>query len=311
MLGPLDRIATTGGAAMKVRDVMSAHPVLATARTGRQERVRRLMEDAEVHHVPVIEGDLVVGVWARGPDDSVLLLGPERVAELPVDAEADEAMARLMRDAEVVLVRDEGLPAGILTRSDALAILRAALGRGVGRRHRRPVVIRIAGSRGSGKTTLIMRTLAALGDVDAVVLQANEATGPDAAGDVREVVDPAAHWRAGLGRAVARLSDARVILLEDRDEPPDLAHGIGEDVQVAVLRADEIDDLAAGRLRDAQAVVVTHAGGAGALGAPEARALCERRWPGLAVFAVAATPGDPGMREWVDWVRRQVERRRG
>ena len=43
-------------------------------------------------------------------------------------------MSALMRDAEVVLVRDEGLPSGILTRADALAILRTALGRGVGKR---------------------------------------------------------------------------------------------------------------------------------------------------------------------------------
>jgi hypothetical protein len=269
------------------------------------------MEDAEVHHVPVVEGDLVVGVWARGSDEEVLLLGPERVVELPADAEADEAMAVLMRDAEVVLVRDRGLPAGILTRSDALAILRAAIGRGVGRRHRRPTVIRVAGSRGSGKTTLIMRTLAALGDIDAVVLQANQATGPEAAQGVREVVDPSAHWRAGLGRAVARLSDARLILVEDRDEQPDLAHGIGEDVQVAVVAADEIDALPIDRLRDAQAIVVTHVDSSGPQGVSGARALCEQRWPGLAVFAVVTTPDDPGMEDWVHWVRRQVERRHG
>jgi hydrogenase nickel incorporation protein HypB len=296
---------------MKVRDVMTAYPLLATAREADHDRVRALMEDAEVHHVPVIEGDLVVGVWARGPDDSVLLLGPDRVAEVPADAEADEAMAMLMRDAEVVLVRDRGLPAGILTRSDALAILRAALGRGVGRRYRRPTVIRVAGSRGSGKTTLIMRTLAALGDVDAVVLQANQATDPEAARGAREVVDPSAHWRAGLGRAVARISEARLILVEDRDEQPDLAHGIGEDVQVAVVTADEIDALPIDRLSDAQAIVVTHVDSSGLHDVPGIRALCEQRWPGLAVFAVATTAGDPGMEEWVRWVRRQVERRHG
>jgi len=208
---------------MKVRDVMTAHPVLATARDADRDRVRQLMEDADVHHVPVVEGDELVGVWAQGDDGSVFLLGGDRVIELPAEAEAEQAMSALMRDAEVVLVREEGLPSGILTRTDALAILRTALGRGVGRRHRHPTVIRVAGARGTGKTTLIMRTLALLSGLDAVVLQANEATGPETAGDAREVVDGSAHWRAGLGRAVARLQDAQLILVEDRDEDPDLS----------------------------------------------------------------------------------------
>ena len=220
---------------MKVREVMTAHPVMATARDSDRDRVRRLMEDADVHHVPVVEGDLVVGVWAQTSDDSVFLLGPDRVVELSADADAGDAMAALMRDAEVVLVRDEGLPAGRSTRADALGILRAALGRGMGQRHRRPTVIRIAGPRGTGKTTLIMRTLARLGDLDAVILQANEPTGPETASGVDEVVDSSAHWRAGLARATARLSEAQLILVEDRDEQPDLSRGIGEDVQVAVL----------------------------------------------------------------------------
>src|SRR5262249_27424307 len=138
---------TTEVPAMKVRDVMTAHPVLATARDVDRDRVRQLMEDAAVHPVPVVEGDVLVAVWGRGEDGSLVLLGGDRVAELPAEAEAEEAMSALMRDAEVVLVREEGLPSGILTRTDALAILRTALGRGVGRRHPRPTVIRVAGAR--------------------------------------------------------------------------------------------------------------------------------------------------------------------
>ena len=248
-----------GGPPMKVRDVMTAHPVLATARDADRDRVRQLMEDADIHHVPVVDGDELVGVWAQGEDGSVFLLGGDRVIELPAEAEADQAMSALMRDAEVVLVRDEGLPSGILTRADALAILRTALGRGVGKRHPQPTVIRVAGARGTGKTTLIMRTLAQLSGLDAVVLQVNEPTGPASAGEAREVVDGSAHWRAGLGRAVARLQDAQLILVEDRDEDPDLSRGIGEDVQVAVINALDMGRVPTAHLRDAQAIVLTHA----------------------------------------------------
>ena len=290
---------------MKVRDVMTAHPVLATARDADRERVRQLMEDADVHHVPVVEGNELIGVWAQAGDGSVFLLGADRVVELSADADAGEAMAALMRDAEVVLVREEGLASGILTRADALAILNTALGRGVGRRHRRPTVIRVAGARGTGKTTLIMRTLARLAAIDAVVLQVNEPTGPASAGDAREVLDGSAHWRAGLKRAVARLQDAQLILLEDRDEDPDLSRGIGEDLQVAVVSAAEADRLPAGRLRDAQALVIT-----GADEATAAADACRARFPAVSVFAIAAD-GSGDMDDWVRWVERQVMRRRG
>lgn len=296
---------------MKVRDVMTAHPVLATARDADRERVRQLMEDAAVHHIPVVDGDELVGVWAQGEDGSVFLLGGDRVIELPADEDAGRAMAALMRDAEVVLVREEGLATGILTRADALAILRTALGRGVGRRHRQPTVIRVAGSGGTGKTTLIMHTLGHLPALDAVVLQVNRPTGPETAGDAREVLDGSAHWRAGLARAIDRLQDAQLILLEDRDAEPDLSRGIGEDLQVALLTAAEAHRLPADRLRDAQALVVTRADGSSAEELASAADACRERFPGVQVFAVGPGAGDPGLQEWARWVGRQVMRRRG
>lgn len=296
---------------MKVRDVMTAHPVLATARDADRDRVRQLMEDADIHHVPVVNGDELVGVWAQGEDGSVFLLGGDRVIELSAEAEADQAMSALMRDAEVVLVRDEGLPSGILTRADALAILRTALGRGVGKRHPQPTVIRVAGARGTGKTTLIMRTLAQLSGLDAVVLQVNEPTGPASAGEAREVVNGSAHWRAGLGRAVARLQDAQLILVEDRDEDPDLSRGIGEDVQVAVINALDMGRVPTAHLRDAQAIVLTHAEEATSDEAEAAAAACGERFPGVRVFVVGQGAGDDGLAEWARWVHGSVMRRRG
>jgi len=296
---------------MKVRDVMTAHPVMATARDADRDRVRELMEDADVHHIPVVDGDELVGVWAQGEDGSVFLLGGDRVVELRAEEDADRAMAALMRDAEVVLVREEGLPSGILTRADALAILRTALGRGVGRRHRQPTIIRVAGAAGTGKTSLIMHTLGHLPAVDAVVLQVNRPTGPETAGEALEVLDGSAHWRAGLARAIERLQDAQLILLEDRDQEPDLSRGIGEDVQAAVLTAAEADRLPAEHLRDAQALVVTRADGTSAEELATAAQACRERFPGVQVFAVGPGAGDRGLEEWVRWVRRQVMRRRG
>jgi hypothetical protein len=149
-----------------------------------------------------------------------------------------------------------------------------------------------------------MRTLARLGTIDAVVLQVNEPTGPATAAGAREVVDGSAHWRAGLRRAVDRLQDAQLIVLEDRDEDPDLSRGIGEDIQVAVLAAGDVDALQAARMRDAQAIVLMDAD-------EPATAACRERFPGLRVFAVSPGPGDEGMEEWSRWVAQQVLRRRG
>jgi Ni2+-binding GTPase involved in maturation of urease and hydrogenase len=117
-------------------------------------------------------------------------------------------------------------------------------------------VIRLAGRAGAGKTTLILRSLAHLGRYDAVVVQA-DGSAEDVG--VPVVRDPSAHWRAGLDRVVSRLADAQLILLEDRDGAPDLAHGLGEDLQIAVVPVGEVGELTADRLADAQAVVVTHA----------------------------------------------------
>ena len=128
---------------------------------------------------------------------------PERVHETHPDVDATDAIEALLGDAEVVFVWDSGVPAGILTRSDVLAIVRAALGRGIGRRHPRPCVLRLAGPAGAGKTTLIIRTLPLLGRIDTAVVQANAAEAGDAGAlaGARAVDDPHAHWRAGLTRA--------------------------------------------------------------------------------------------------------------
>jgi CBS domain-containing protein len=296
---------------MKARDVMSAHPILAAPGHDGEREVGRLMSEARVRHVPVMDDGLVRGVWVEAPDGRLVLHGPERVGEVSADVDAAQAMRALMEQAEVVLVRDAGMPVGVITRSDALGIVRAALGQGIGRRHHRPLVVRVAGPAGGGKTTLIMRTLARLDAVDAVLLQANDPAGTAAVTGIEEIVDRSVHWRAGLVRAIDRLADAQLIVVEDRDGVPDLARGIGEDLRVAVLPAAEAAEIDAERLADAQAVVLTHVDELAPAEAREAARRLADRCPWVAVFRVAATrEHDPGLDEWADWVARQVMRRR-
>jgi Ni2+-binding GTPase involved in maturation of urease and hydrogenase len=200
---------------------------------------------------------------------------------------------------------------GVITRSDALGIVRAALGQGIGRRHHRPLVVRVAGPAGGGKTTLILRALARLDAVDAVLLQANDPAGTAAVTGIEEIVDRSVHWRAGLVRAIDRLADAQLIVVEDRDGAPELGHGLGEDLQVAVLPIGDAAEVPAERLADAQAVVLTHADALTPAAAREAARRLEGRCPWLPVFRVATTRHhDPGLDEWVDWVARQVMRHR-
>ena len=301
---------------MRAKDVMTSHPILVSASEQDRTELLRLMRDADIHHLPIVENGLLLGVWVATDDGRVVMLGRDRVQEVSSDASADAGVRALMGDAEAVLVRDAGLPVGVITRADVLGIVRTAMGRGIGRRHPRPVVVRIAGPQGAGKTTLIMRSLAHLGRFDAVVVQANlegvdQPAAPGRPEDVREVRDPAAHWRSGLDRIVTRLADAELILVEDRDGEIDLAHGIGEDVQVAVIPVGEASTLSPLQLADAQAVVVTYADTLPADAVADAVAAVEARCPGLEIFPVAAARDDQGLEPWIRWIAMQVMRRHG
>ena len=52
-------------------------------------------------------------------------------------------MCALVGDAEAALVWDSGVPAGLLTRTDVMVVLRSAIARGIGRRHPPPLVARV------------------------------------------------------------------------------------------------------------------------------------------------------------------------
>jgi CBS domain-containing protein len=309
------RLAETtiaGGRDVKIRDVMSSRPIVVRDDQPPKD-LRRLMEQGRVHHLPVVEGDRLIGVWTATEDGPLVMLGPEKVHQTTADMDADQAMAALLSDAEVVLVWDAGVPAGVLTRADALSLVRSALAQGIGKRHPRPVVVRLAGPAGAGKTTLLIRTLPLLGRLDAAVVQAN-APEPGEAGELggaRAVDDPGAHWRSGLKRAVERLADAQLILVEDRDGPLEVSRGIGEDLQVAVAPAAECREVLPLALEDAQALVVTRSDEMPPADLERAVAELRERLPGVAVFAVAAGHDDRGLKDWARWVEGQVLSRRG
>lgn len=295
---------------MKVRQIMTPRPL--TVRPGDPPaELARLMEAAQVHHVPEVEAGRLVGLWLSTPEGPMVLLGPERVHGTTPDADADEAIAALLAGSEAAIAWEDGEPVGLLTRADVMRIVRFALARGIGQRTSRPVVLRLVGPAGAGKTTLVIRTLQRLRRLRTAVVQANSAVpagGADARIEGAPVVDaPEAHWRRGLRDAMEGLRDAQLVIVEDRDGPPVVTPGVGGDLQVLVVPPEGIGDLSEASLREAQAVVVTRLDEAPAgFDAGRARdALCAAN-PRLAVFGVAAAHDDRGLDEWAAWIERRV-----
>ncbi len=295
---------------MRVRDVMSARPIVVG---GGATEVRRLMDLGGVHHMPVVEGGRLIGVWVSTGDGPLVMMGPGHVHETTPEADAASAMRALSEGAEAVLVWDSGIPAGLLTRSDLMEVVRTAMGRGVGRRHPRPVVARLIGPAGCGKTTLIVRTLALLGRLEVAVVQGNADAGGGAGrlAGARVVDAPDAHWRAGLGRTVERLSDAQLILVEDRDGPLEPGRGIGEDIQVLVVPAASLAEMRTADLEEVAALVVSQADGQPEAALADMVGAVHRGRPGLRVFVTAAGHDDRGLEAWALWLEGQVLRRRG
>ncbi len=300
----------SGAGMVTVREIMSRRPI--TVGEGARD-VRRLMEAGRVGHVPVVAGGRLLGIWVADPGGPLVMLGPERVHETTVTEGAADALEALIGGAEAVLVWEEGEPAGLLTRADLVSVVRKAVESGIGRRHPRPAVVRLAGPAGSGKTTLLMRTLALLHRVDAALIQGNaEAAGEVAAlAGKRALDEPEAHMPSGLRRAVGKLSDAQLILVEDRDGPHDAMGDIGEDVRVAVVPAAALPSLDPERLAGVGALVATRADECPAMATEDALQLMRRRVPGLHTFAVAAGRDDRGLAAWSHWLECQAFPRRG
>jgi Ni2+-binding GTPase involved in maturation of urease and hydrogenase len=297
---------------MRVSEVMSARPIVVTS-SSRRETVRRLMEDAGVHHIPVIDDGRVAGVWLATREGPLMLLGPEHVDQTFPEADAEEAMTALIEDSEAVLVWDAGVPAGILTPSDLRALVRDALRARVGRRYPAPVVAMICGPAGSGKTTLLTRTLSLLPDLEIGVIQGNaKSDGPPLELNGARAVDaPQAHWRSGLRRAVKRLAGAQLILAEDLDGPVDPEMSAGEDLQIVVLDARDLANREDRRLAHASAVAICRADQADRAAIDAAVADLRARRPHVPVFVLAPGHDDRGLDEWATWLEGQVRVRTG
>ena len=58
----------------------------------------RLMKAGHVHHLPVVEGGLLIGVWKATENGPLVLLGPGKVHETSPDTDAAEAVEALLSD---------------------------------------------------------------------------------------------------------------------------------------------------------------------------------------------------------------------
>lgn len=296
---------------MRIADIMSRHP-LAVGPDDDQAELERLAAAGRMRHLPLVDGGRLVGMWIASPDGPMVLVGPERVHQTTADADAEEAFEALLSGKEAVLAWDGGEPCGVVTRADALAIIRSALARGIGRRHERSVVIRLVGPKEAGKGGLVLRTLPLLRYVKAGVVRANarrdeESKDFGSLHGVPLIEAPEAHWRAGLKRALDRLAGVQLILVEDVDAPPEAVKGVGEDLQVLVVHAAGLDALKTHHLGDVAAIVISKLDEAPDDFDLEAtRARLAELDPDLPVFGVAAESDDRGLVEWRDWLLAEV-----
>lgn len=297
---------------MRVRDLMSSHPMTA-ADAATDEEVERLLETGSVHHLPLMDGNRLVGLWVA-TSAGLRLFGPEAVVEVQADEDAADAVEALLDEHEAILVRDGDEPVGVLTRTNVVNVLRLALGQGLGRRFPHPTVLRLVGPAEAGKTTLILRTLARLPHCEAAVVMTDEApyAGPpdEDLGGVRILHAPEARWRRGLYGCIQELSAAQVVLIEDTADLPTLGANAMDDLLVLVIPAGREGEVSGERLIEASAVVLTRLDDAPAgFDLDVARDRLRGVNPRLPVFFTAAARDARGLEAWADWIEHQVLRR--
>ena len=294
---------------MRIVDIMTRHP-LAVGPDEEEADLERLASLGRLHHLPLIDGGRLVGMWIASADGPLVMIGPEQVHQTTTEADAEEAFEALLAGKEAVLAWEDGEPRGVVTRADAMAVIRSALARGIGRRHGRPVVVRLVGPGDARKGALLLRTLPLLRHVHAAVVRAARHDKDEAVSGrlhgVPLVEAPEAHWRAGLHRALEGLADAQMVLIEDAEGPAAAATGVGEDHQVLVVSAPGLGQLDRSRLSDVAALVVTRLDDAPGLDLETVREdLCASD-PDLPVFGVAVERDDRGLDAWRDWLLAQV-----
>ena len=296
---------------MRVADLMSRHPLTVTSETDGEE-LRHLLEISSVHHVPLMDGDRLVGLWvATGPD--LDLHPPDTVLEMQADETAQRALEALLDDRLAVLVRDGQRPVGVLTRTNVIDFVHSALIHDVGKRTAHPILMRVVGPADAGKTTLLARTLPLLRHCPTAMVTADppgpvstsEAV-PDAeAAAVLHV--PEAHWARSVHGWITQVAEARLVLLEDEAPLPYLGGGLMDDALILVVCAGREGEIADQAIKRAAAVVLTKADAAPEGFDPAAACSTLRgRVPSLAVFCTAAGSDERGLEEWAEWIERRV-----
>jgi Ni2+-binding GTPase involved in maturation of urease and hydrogenase len=292
---------------MKTNEIMTRHPL--TMRTDeRPEDLSSLLSAARVHHMPLVDEHRLVGMWLATDDGPLALLGADTVYETTPESDAFETVNAILSGKEAAVVWDGDHIEGIVTRSDALRIVRSALDQGVGRRGRRPIVMRFVGPAGAGKTTVLLRTLPLLRECEAGIIEANLANASDlnAFRSAHVVVDPHAHWRKGFEDAVKALGEIEVVLMEDRDAPLEVDRGIGESFQILVVPANDAGAIPLTSLHEAQALLLTKVDLVSGQDLTAIIARIHEVTPGLEVIPVAVGIDDRGIPEWREWIERHV-----
>lgn len=288
---------------MTFRDVMRRDPLTVTADTS-VEAARRHIQEGGIHHLPVVDGDRLAGLWVAMDSGEFVRLGPERLHAASPDAAAIDVVGMMLGD-DTVVAMSEGKPIGILTRTDVLDLVRKGL---VARRAEAhpPLVLRFVGPAGGGKTTLLLKTITGLSRCKVGVIEANpdppEDRLPARVSGASVAYAPAAHWRKGFREAIEHMRDVDVILVEDRDQPAAASVGLGEDVQIIVVPAADAGTVDVTSLVDAQAIVVTKSEDAVGFDGVSLRAWLRSTNPNLAVFVVGLGDDDRGMRTWQTWL---------
>ncbi|MGI9539938.1 MAG: CBS domain-containing protein [Miltoncostaeaceae bacterium] len=299
---------------MKLSDIMARRPLTADRATPRAE-LTELMETAGVHHLPLLDGESLVGLWVARDTGPMEFLRPEHVYQAPADSAAVDAISELMGGREAVIAREEGKVVGLLTRTDALDVIERALERGIGKRRTRPVIVRLCGEKQGGKSTLLLKTIPLLSASKVAVVHARRSAPgslePEEIEGATVLVEPRAHLGGPLSRAIRELGEVDVVFVEDDGEPPSTMSHLPGDYIVLVWPAEGVDELDSDALAEVDALVVTKLDVAPRsfdLDAERERLAGDRA--DLDVFGVAAGSDERGLDPWRRWLRRRVLPRR-
>jgi Ni2+-binding GTPase involved in maturation of urease and hydrogenase len=289
---------------------MTRVPLTATPDAAPEE-VEALLQAANIHHLPLVDGDQVIGLWLATDEGPTVLLSADSVGRVDVSDPAEDAVGQLLEDREMVIAWEGSSPVGVLTRTDLKRVMSAGMAEGHDRSRRpSPLIIRFLGAAGCGKTTLILRTIPRLRRWSSGVVEACPPTDEDAPRRQLEgqpaVFDERAHDESVLPRVIHGLGPVEVVLFEDRERPERRGEEDDEGFCVLVVTAEDTGGLHADDLTDARAIVITKLDVA-----PEGFDLEEERRtiaalnPGVAVFGVAAAVDGRGLDEWQAWLEHE------